>query len=128
MAPMTEPVLWRQKLATGCTKLVTDIRKQMQELMWGGWQRILDFRAIEFGGDVVESTNSIRITSGHLSISPDKIIWLFPDNFLVSLTTKCIMDDLLLTFVNKIVQPFELVLEIHYQLADSGQNELDNNL
>ena len=38
------------------------------------------------------------------------------------------MDDLLLTFVNMIVQPFELVLEIHYQLADSGQNELDNNL
>ena len=55
-------------------------------------------------------------------------MWLFPDNFLVSLTTKCITDDLLLSFVNNIwVQPFELVLEIHYQLADSGQNELDNN-
>ena len=78
---------------------------------------------------MVESATSIRITSERLSISPHKIIWLFPDNFLVSLTTKCIMDDLLLTFVNKIwVQPFELVLEIHYQLADSGQNELDNNL
>ena len=96
--------------------------------MWGGWQRILDFRAIEFGGDVVESTTSIRITSGHLSISPHKIIWPFPDNFLVSLTTKCIMDDLLLTFVNKIVQAFELVLEILNQLVDSGKNELDNNL
>ena len=37
--------------------------------------------------------------------------------------------DLLLTFVNKIwVQLFELVLEINYQLADSGQNELGNNL
>ena len=34
------------------------------------------------------------------------------------------MDDLLLTLVNKIcVQPFELNLEIHYQLVDSGQNE-----
>ena len=37
------------------------------------------------------------------------------------------MDDLLLTFVNKIVQPFELVLEILYQLVE-GKNELDNNL
>ena len=99
----------------------------MQELVWGGWQRILDFRAIEFGGDVVESTTSIIIISGYLFISPHKIIWLFPDNFLVSLTTKCIMDDLLLTFVNKIVQPFELVLEILYQLVE-GKNELDNNL
>ena len=62
------------EVSTGCTKFVTDIRKQMQELMWGGWQRILDFRAIEFGGDMVESTTSIRITSGRLSISPHKII------------------------------------------------------
>ena len=45
------------------------------------------------------------------------------------MTTKCITDDLLLTFVNKIwVQPFELVLEIHNQLPDLGQNCLDNNL
>ena len=101
----------------------------MQELVWGGQWEILHFRAIKFGGDVVEFTTSIRITSGCLSISPHKIIWLFLDNFLVSLTKKCITDDLLLTFVNKIwVQPFELVFEIHNQLPDSGQNGLDNNL
>ena len=75
----------------------------MQELVWGGQWEILHFRAIKFGGDVVEFTTSIRITSGCLSsISPHKIIRLFPDNFLVSMTTKCITDDLLLTFVNKI--------------------------
>ena len=101
----------------------------MQELVWGGQWEILYFRAIKFGGDVVEFTTSIRITSGCLAISPHKIIWLFPDNFLVSLTKKCITDDLLLTFVNKIwVQPFELVFKTHNQLPDSGQNGLDNNL
>ena len=92
------------KLATGCTKLVTDIKNARV-----GVEKIVGQKNLV---KIWQNLKTIRITWGCPTISPHKIIWLFPNNFLVSLTTKCITDDLLLTLVNKIWgQPFELELE-----------------